>query len=52
MTTVNIEGDMHEVTYYTDDTGHGLTRCGRTVLPCDATYEGDVTCRKCKEAHA
>jgi hypothetical protein len=41
---------MHDVKYYDDDTGHGLTACGLRVGPWDVTWSGQFTCIRCIRA--
>lgn len=42
-------GKVHDVKYYNDDNGHGLTACGLRVYPWTVTHAGLFTCKKCQK---
>jgi hypothetical protein len=47
MMTLQVRKKIHDVRYYNDDNGHGLTACGVRVYPWSVTKAGPVTCKKC-----
>jgi hypothetical protein len=47
--TVKLDGDIHNVKYYNDDTGYGETTCGKMVGPWDVTICGKFDCKTCLE---
>ena len=49
MMTVGLDGAVHDVKYYNDDTGYGETACGKLVGPWDVTLAGPFDCGSCKE---
>jgi hypothetical protein len=48
--TVKLDGDVHDVKCYNDDTGYGETSCGKMVGPWDVTICGIFDCKTCVEA--
>ena len=47
---VTLDGAVHDVKYYNDDTGYGETACGKLVGPWDVTLAGPFDCTKCRES--
>lgn len=45
--TLQLSEKIHDVRYYNDDNGHGLTACGIRVYPWSVTKCGKVTCKRC-----
>ena len=48
---VTLDGAVHNVKYYNDDTGYGETACGKLVGPWEVTPAGAFDCKMCQEAH-
>lgn len=46
----NKAGKVHDVKYYNDDNGRGLTACGLKVYPFTVTCSGLFTCKKCQKS--
>lgn len=44
---IHWEDGRHEVLYYDDDTGYGLTGCRKTIGPWDVFLDGPVDCAEC-----
>lgn len=53
MTSMLMQGLEHLVTYYDDDTGNGLTLCGKRIGPWHVgpRFYMYITCEDCKKAH-
>ena len=47
---ITLDGAVHDVKYYNDDTGYGETACGNLVGPWDVTLAGPFDCTKCRES--
>lgn len=47
------QGDgTHEIYYYDDDTGYGLTGCEEKIGPWDRWLVGKIICTKCRRVRA
>lgn len=49
MMTLRVGVRTHDIKYYNDDNGHGLTYCGRRVYPWSVTKAGGFDCKACRK---